>query len=133
MKSLLFPLIPLIAQAPHGMHPMASPILHHAKELGLSDAQVEKLKAQAEGRRDALRAAHEAFMQAMKALHEGGDHDAALAQIQTTAGNLRPLVKQAMEEDLAVLTPDQQAKFKTLKAEMGRGHHGHPGMMPPKD
>lgn len=127
MKSLLLPLLPLVAGAPQGMHPMGSPILRHAKELGLNEAQIAKLKAQAEARSDAMRGAHEAFAQAMRQLHEGKDSDAALDQVQSAVQTLRPLLKKAMEEDLAVLTPEQQSAFKALKPMGPRGPHGmHP-------
>jgi Spy/CpxP family protein refolding chaperone len=133
MKTLLLPLMPvaLFAQpAPH--RPMGSPILHHAKELGLSDAQVTQLKAQGEARKDSMRSAHEAFRSAMQQLHHGGDPDAALGQLQTAAGTLRDVMKKAMAEDLAVLTPEQQETFKALKPAMGP-HRGMGRMPHPKE
>ncbi len=133
MKTLLLPLMPvaLFAQpAPH--HPMGSPILHHAKDLGLSEAQVAQLKAQAEARKDSMRSAHEGFRSAMQQLHQGADRDAALGQLQTAAGTLREVMKKAMAEDLALLTPEQQEKFKAIKPAMGP-HHGRNRMPHPAE
>jgi Spy/CpxP family protein refolding chaperone len=130
MKSLLLPLLPLVAGAPQGMHPMGSPILRHAKELNLSDAQISQLKALAEARRESLHSAHEALMEAMRGLHASQNFDAAFDKAQTALQNLRPLLKKAMAEDLAVLTPDQQTAFKAMKPMGPRGPHGGKGLHP---
>ncbi len=76
---------------------------HHdrfAKELGLTDEQ----KAQAEKIRQAGRKKMKPLMEKMKALHKEMDE----------------LRKENMREFEKILTPDQQAKLKDMKARMDK-------------
>ncbi|HEU4950836.1 MAG TPA: Spy/CpxP family protein refolding chaperone [Holophagaceae bacterium] len=124
---------------PQGHPPMGLPLLHVARHLGLSDAQMQQLQAVETAHRDALEQKMLAFHQAMRALHE------ALARPWTSAADLDGLQKamaakvaelvtegrQANAEAWKVLTPDQQAKAKVLLSrpprEGGPGGRG-PGM-----
>lgn len=120
MRSLLLPLLPLIAQG-HPGHHMGSPLLHHAKELGLSEAQITQLKANADARKDAMKAAHESARAAHQAGSSPAQREAAMAQVHAA-------MKQAMDEDLAVLTPEQQDHWKALKPNRhpSKGPEGMP-------
>lgn len=121
---------------PQGHPPMGLPILHIARQLGLSDAQLQQLQAVETAHRDALEQKMLAFHQAMRALHE------ALARPWTSAADLDGLqrasaakeaelvaeARQANAEAWKVLTPDQQAKAKVLLSRPPReGRPGGPG------
>lgn len=106
-----------------------SPLLRHAKELGLSEEQITRLKAQAEARKDELRKVHEAHREAMRAIHEGDKSDAAKQRVQAAEEALKGAMEKARAEDLAVLTPEQQEKAKALKEKFS-GPKGGPGRRP---
>lgn len=106
-----------------------SPLLRHAKDLGLSEEQITRLKAQAEARKDELRKVHEAHREAMRAVHEGDKSDAAKQRVQAAEEALKGAMEKARAEDLAVLTPEQQEKAKALKEKFS-GSKGGPGRRP---
>lgn len=117
------------------LHP---PFLPMAEELGLSDDQVAKLKAVHKTHREALGTRHEALRSAQKALMEavqGGGDLKALHEIFAQAHLAALLEARALHaESLALLTPEQQAKAKALRAShpdgRGPGRSGRSGGEP---
>jgi len=111
------------------------PILHMAKELDLSDAQLAQVKA--------ITTKHEeAFGQTMERTHEARAavqrtiHDVAAteAQVREAAASVALLESQTAVEHhrmaieiSAVLTADQRAKLAELFATMKERHAGPPG------
>ena len=116
---------PALQAPPPGPGPM--PMMRHAQELGLSEAQKTQFKA--------IHDAHRASMEAKgKALREA--QQALMACVMSNEGDLNALHQAFSEKHLAVLaerkavhaeifallTPEQQAKAKTLKPHGPMGH-----------
>jgi Spy/CpxP family protein refolding chaperone len=99
-----------------------------AQKLGLTEAQVARLKAIHRAHRDAMEDRHEAVEKARRALmdavRDGGDLTALHAAF--SKAHLAALMEaRALHAELnAVLTPDQQAKAKALHAGRDGGPHG---------
>ncbi len=124
---------PTLQAPPPGPGPM--PFLHHAKELGLSEAQLGQLKTLHESHRAALRAKGDAVHESQRALMDcvrTGQGDLTALHQAYAERHLAFLSEQKAlhAEVFAVLTPEQQAKAKALKPMGPMGHgprHGGPG------
>lgn len=130
---------------PEGRPPHGLPLLRFAQDLGLSEAQVQKLQAVEQAHRDAMERKMLAFHQAQRALHEGihkpwlstQEVDGLQRAASAKEAELIAEARQANAEGWQVLTPEQQAKAKVLLARApmeGRpgggpgGPHGGRGM-----
>jgi Spy/CpxP family protein refolding chaperone len=113
----------------------ADPILHMAKELGLSDAQMTQVKAITAKYMDgalgeAMDSGREARMNVHKTIH---DVTATDDQVREAAAVVAVLDSQSAVqhhrmaiEISAILTPDQKAKLSEMFANMAERHHGPP-------
>ncbi|HET8715751.1 MAG TPA: Spy/CpxP family protein refolding chaperone [Holophagaceae bacterium] len=121
---------------PQGHPPMGLPLLHVARQLGLSDSQLQQLQAIETAHRDALEQKMLAFHQAQRALHEGlgrpwtsaADLDALQRAASAKEAELVTEARQANGEAWKVLTADQQAKARVLLSRPPR--EGRPGRGP---
>ncbi|MFN8010375.1 MAG: Spy/CpxP family protein refolding chaperone [Holophagaceae bacterium] len=127
-------MLPLIVlQQPAPPQPPPPPLMAMAQELGLSEAQLAKLKAIHRAHRDAMEDRHEAVEKARKALmdavRDGGELNTLYAAF--SKAHLAALMEaRALHAELnGVLTPEQQAKAKALHAAREGGPHG-PGAGP---
>jgi Spy/CpxP family protein refolding chaperone len=114
------------------------------RELGLSDAQQQQVRATMESHRDEHRAAGEKMRTARKALQEAVAADtfndgairAAAEAVGAAEGDIAVLQAKVRAEVVAILTPEQVKKAKELRAEMeqrmkeGRGGHLRPHPKP---
>ena len=125
---------PALQAPPPGPGPM--PLLRHAQELGLSEAQKGQIKSIHEAHRESLRAKgqalHDAQQGLMDCVRTGQGDLGALHQVFSEK-HLAFLTEQKAlhAEVLAILTPEQQAKAKALKpmGPLGYGRrHGGPGL-----
>ena len=115
-----------------------------ARELNLTDAQREQIKAIAQSHQEEMKAVHEKLAPARKALDEAITADTfdenairkaagEVAAVDAEAAVLRARVHQ---EAFGVLTPEQKAKAKELKGQMeqrmkdARGRGRGPGRGP---
>jgi Spy/CpxP family protein refolding chaperone len=119
------------------------------RELGLTDAQHEQVKAIMESHRDDQKAIGDRMQTARKALHDAIAADAfdetairaAATQVGTVEGDAAVLQAKIHGEVIAILTPEQLKKAKELRAEMenrmkegrGRGRGMRPHPMPPPE
>lgn len=128
---LLAASLPLLAQAPPSPPSHMNGGHHLAEALGLSPEQQTKMKAIHEKHASTMKADHEAVRAQAKAFR------AAMRDAKTDPGQLRQAFDQmsaarfqtlmegrAMHQEMrAVLTPDQQAKADTMKAEFRARRH----------
>lgn len=115
-----------------------------AKQLNLSDQQVAQIKASFEKRRSTVKPLMANLHNERKQLHtlimSGTADETAIraqsAKVAAVQADLAVLRAQGAREMMAVLSPDQQAKFKALQEQrekkmMKKGHchkgHGHEG------
>jgi len=114
------------------------------RELELTDAQREQVKAIMESHRDEQRAAGDKMMAARKALHEAISAEtfnetairAAAGEVGAAEADAAVLQAKIHGEVFAILTPEQVKKAKELRSEMenrmkegrgrGRGMRPHP-------
>lgn len=107
---------------------------HLDRALSLSDAQKAQITALLESRRQEpgdLRQEHGAMREAMRALDPAdADYEAKVAELvkqQTEAMGQRMMARaKAQAEIYALLTPEQQARYRALQRERDE-RHGHPG------
>ena len=118
------------------------------RELGLTDAQREQVRAIMESHRDEQRAIGERMQAARKSLHETIAADvfdegvirAKAGEIGAVEADAAVLQAKIRGEVFALLTPEQVKKAKELRSEMenrmkdgrgrGRGMRPHPGSRP---
>jgi protein CpxP len=117
------------------------------RELGLTDAQREQVKAVMESHRDEQKAIGDRMQKARKALHDAIAADTfeeaairtAAAEVGAVEADAAVLQARIHAEVVALLTPEQVKKAKELRTEMenrvkdgrGRGmHRPHPGPLP---
>ena len=119
------------------------------RELELTDAQREQVKAIMESHREGQKAAGDKLMAARKALHEAVAAEAfdeaairaAAGELGTAEADAAVLRARIHAEVFAILTPEQVKKAKALRAEMenrakegrGRGRGMRPHPMPPPE
>jgi len=119
------------------------------RELELTDAQREQVKAIMESHRDEQRAAGDKMMAARKALHEAISAEtfnetairAAAGEVGAAEADAAVLQAKIHGEVFAILTPEQVKKAKELRSAMenrmkegrGRGRGMHPRPMPPPE
>lgn len=119
------------------------------RELELTDAQREQVKAIMESHRDEQKAAGDKMMAARKALHEAISAEtfneaairAAAGEVGAAEADAAVLQAKIHGEVFAILTPEQVKKAKELRSEMenrmkegrGRGRGMHPRPMPPPE
>jgi Spy/CpxP family protein refolding chaperone len=119
------------------------------RELGLTEAQHEQVKAIMESHRDEQKAVGDKMQAARKALHAAITADAfneaairaAAVEIGAAEGDAAVLQAKIHGEVIAILTPEQLKKAKELRAEMenrmkegrGRGRGMRPHPMPPPE
>ena len=122
--------LPLAAQAPVPA-PAPAPQTRAATVLGLTPEQQAQRKAIFEKYRDGARASHEAARAQTQAFRTAmEDPKASEAQLrqafdQMNAQRFQAMIQhRAMRQEMrAVLTPDQQAKADTLKAQFRERRH----------
>lgn len=128
---------PALQAPPPGPRPAPVPLLRHARELGLTEAQKAQIQALHEARRSAMETRETALREAQEAL---------MTCVRTGKGDLNALHRVFSErhlamlterkalhaEVLAVLNSEQQAKVQTLqpRGPRGRGPR-HGGWGPP--
>jgi Spy/CpxP family protein refolding chaperone len=119
------------------------------RELGLTDAQHEQVKAIMESHRDEQKAVGDKMQAARKALHAAITAEtfneaairAAAVEIGAAEGDAAVLQAKIHGEVIVILTPEQVKKAKELRAEMenrmkdgrGRGRGMRPHPMPPPE
>ena len=119
------------------------------RELELTDAQREQVKAIMESHRDEQKAAGDKMMAARKALHEAIAAEtfneaairAAAGEVGAAEADAAVLQAKIHGEVFAILTPEQVKKAKELRTEMenrmkegrGRGRGMRPHPMPPPE
>jgi len=119
------------------------------RELDLTDAQREQVRAAVESHRDEQKAIGDRMQAARKALHEAIAADtfnedairAAAAQIGAVEADAAVLQAKIRAEIFALLTPEQVQKAKQLRSQMenrmkdgrGRGTGQHPRPLPPPE
>jgi len=139
----MFPLVPMLQQPDRPMPPPPPPppdgALRHppflamARELGLGEAQIARLKVIHTAHREALETLHTALREAQKAVmdavQDGADLKAVHAAFAQAHLAAMTEAKAVHSELLAVLTPEQQARAKALHAQHpeGRGPGHGPG------
>jgi Spy/CpxP family protein refolding chaperone len=111
---------------------------HHQRfqqKLGLTDDQMQQIRAIRAGQRDAVRQVHQALRQARAELRQlalGGADDATVQaktqEVTTLQGQAVALRVEALRQIAPILTEEQRAKL----AQMGAGHrhHGPKGARP---
>jgi Spy/CpxP family protein refolding chaperone len=119
------------------------------RELDLTDAQREQVKATMDAHRDDQKAIGDRMMTVRKALHDAIAADtfdeaairAAAAQVSAVDADAAVLQAKIHGEVIAILTPEQVKKAKELRADMenrmkdgrGRGRGMRPHPMPPPE
>jgi Spy/CpxP family protein refolding chaperone len=119
------------------------------RELDLTDAQREQVKAIMDAHRDDQKAIGDRMMTVRKALHDAIAADtfdeaairAAAAQVSAVDADAAVLQAKIHGEVIAILTPEQVKKAKELRADMenrmkdgrGRGRGMRPHPMPPPE
>ncbi len=119
------------------------------RELALTDAQREQVKAIMESHRDEQKAAGDKMMAARKALHEAIAAEtfneaairAAAGEVGAAEADAAVLQAKIHGEVFAILTPEQVKKAKELRSNMenrmkegrGRGRGMRPHPMPPPE
>lgn len=105
-------------------------IEHMAEELELTEGQVAQLKANREANRDARKAQRKQMRELHKQLREAiesGADQATLDELGVQLGQLHVAKMQEMQQMRqqfeAILTEEQKAGLKQLKAERGDRHH----------
>ena len=139
----------LHSQQEGGLHQYVShsfqSLIHHAKDLGLSDEQVTKLKtlmgdyekAKIRGEADIKLAEVDVQTLAHDDKADMAAIENAIRKSEAVHANLRIEGIKALRAAKAALTPEQQQKWRASRGSMhgegkGKGDYKEPGQQPPK-
>lgn len=139
MHPLALLILPLVQTAPPPMPPpppgdrqLMPPYLHAARELGLSEDQQVQLKALLDAHHNRMDEKIKGLREAQKALMEvvRGDHSGDLKALNAVFAERHLVVVTEAEklhaQCLAILTPAQREKAKTLRPPRPEGTEGRP-------
>jgi hypothetical protein len=119
----------------HGEHGLAGKLMAHAEHLKLSDEQLGKIARLQQQYKKTQEQIKEKLHKSMMSFREESMNPSADIEKLRSAGRehgeaFNAMVENAIlerQEILAILTPDQQTQFKSMKMEEHAGHGGGQG------